>query len=518
MGKIDGFMLYEREMPRKRPVAARVKDYREYYLPMPEKALKQQGARCMDCGIPFCHSGCPLGNIIPDWNDLVYRNDWKRALDFLHETNNFPEWTGRVCPAPCEEACVLGINEPPVTIKNIELSIIERGFEEGEVRPCPPAVRTGKQVAVVGSGPAGLACADQLNKAGHTVTVFERADRIGGLLRYGIPDFKMEKWTIDRRLQIMEAEGIVFRPGVNVGYDITAEQLRAEFEAIVLCGGATKPRDLPIPGRDLDGIHFAMEFLPQQNKRVAGDEIAFRPRSWHGLPGREAHGQDAHATCGWWFSDYGRDILATGKDVIIIGGGDTGSDCVGTSNRHQARSVTQFELLAQPPDGRPPSQPWPYWPMKMRASSSHKEGCQRHWSILTKRFLGENGRVTGLETVNVEFISNNGGRPQMQEVPGSEQIWPADLVLLAMGFLGPETGGIVEQLGVELDPRGNVRADETDYMTSVPGVFASGDLRRGQSLVVWAISEGREAARSVDRHLMGETHLPTKGDGDLPRI
>jgi glutamate synthase (NADPH/NADH) small chain len=451
----------------------------------------------MDCGLPFCHTGCPLGNVIPDFNDLVYRGDWERAIRVLHATNNFPEFTGRICPAPCEDACVLGISSSPVTIKNIELAIIERAFEEGFVKPEPPAHRTGKQIAIVGSGPAGLAAAQQLNRAGHLVTVFERADRIGGLLRYGIPDFKMEKHIIDRRLAIMEAEGIVFRPGVNVGYDVTGERLRREFDAIVLCGGSTRPRDLPVPGRELDGIHFAMEFLPQQNRRVAQDASPRRDR-------------------GWWFSRCLRDIVATDKHVVIIGGGDTGSDCIGTSNRQRARSVTQFELLSRPPQGRPAQQPWPYYPMKLRTSSSHAEGCERQWSICTKRFNGRNGRVTSLETVQVEWSTNGSGQ-KMREVPGTERTWPADLVLLAMGFVGPETDGIIAQLGVAPDERGNVRADE-HYQTSADGVFACGDMRRGQSLVVWAISEGREAARGVDLHLMGRTDLPAKGRGDLPRL
>ncbi len=501
MGKPTGFKEYRRETPEYLPVEQRVKEYREFARQLPVVKLREQGARCMDCGIPFCHTGCPLGNIIPDFNDQVYHDNWKRAIEFLHSTNNFPEFTGRVCPAPCEEACVLGINEPPVTIKNMELSIIERAFEEGWVVPHPPSKRSGKKVAVVGSGPAGLACADQLNHAGHEVTVFERADRIGGLLRYGIPDFKMEKWTIDRRTDIMEAEGVVFKTGVDVGRDITGDELQNQFDAIILCGGSTKPRDLPIPGREMDGIHYAMEFLPQQNKRVAGDEVAWKS------PDPE----------GWWFSRYPRDIRADGKDVIIIGGGDTGSDCVGTSNRHGAASVTQFELLPKPPEDRPDQQPWPYWPMKMRTSSSHEEGCERHWSIMTKEFCGEEGKVTGLKTVEVAFEPVNGGRPKLVEKPGTEKTWKADLVLLAMGFVGPETDSVVAQLGCELDERGNVKASESDYATSVPGVYVSGDMRRGQSLVVWAISEGREAARSVDIFLTGKTLLPTKGVGDLPR-
>ncbi len=497
MGKPTGFKEYARQVPEERAPAQRVEDYREFLIQLPVVQLREQGARCMDCGLPFCHNGCPLGNIIPDFNDLVYRDDWERAIRVLHATNNFPEITGRVCPAPCEDACVLGIINPPVTIKNIELAIIERAFEEGWVKPEPPTHRSGKRVAVVGSGPAGLAAAQQLNRAGHTVTVFERADRIGGLLRYGIPDFKLEKHVLDRRLAIMEAEGIVFKTGVNVGRDIVGEELRRLFDAVVLCGGSTRPRDLPVPGRDLDGIHFAMEFLPQQNKRVGGDPDAWTDR-------------------GWWFSGHRRDILATGKHVVIIGGGDTGSDCVGTSNRHKAESVTQFELLPKPPEGRPTHQPWPYYPMKLRTSSSHKEGCERFWSIATKRFLGSQGRVTGLETVEVEWVTNGAG-PKMRELPGTEKTWPADLVLLAMGFVGPETDGIVAQLGCRLDDRGNIQADE-NYMTSVPGVFACGDARRGQSLVVWAISEGREAARGVDIHLTGHTELPTKGQGDLPRV
>ncbi|MGB4257311.1 MAG: glutamate synthase subunit beta [Phycisphaerae bacterium] len=554
MGKPTGFKEIPRQEFRDLPVEERRKHYREFHIPLPVVQLQQQGARCMDCGVPFCHTGCPLGNLIPDWNDLVYLGDWRRAIDFLHSTNNFPEFTGRVCPAPCEESCVLGINEPPVTIKQIEYSIIERAFEEGWIKPNPPVKRTGRKIAIVGSGPAGLAAADQLNRAGHWVTVFERADRIGGLLRYGIPDFKLEKRVLDRRLAIMEAEGVTFRPGVNVGFDITADELNREFDAIVLAGGATKPRDLPIPGRELEGIHFAMEFLPQQNKRVAGDKIAHAAAAVAAglrtgrsdaaaadlrtgrsdvvaaglctgrsdavatdLHTNRSAGVDAGAPAGrWWFSQGKGDILATDKHVIIIGGGDTGSDCVGTSNRQGARSVTQFELLPKPPEGRPANQPWPYWPMKLRTSSSHEEGCQRYWSILTRRFIGEAGRVTGLETVEVEWTQSNGSRPQMREIPGSEKLWPADLVLLAMGFVGPEPDGVIAQLGVELDERGNVKTDE-NYRTSRSNVFACGDMRRGQSLVVWAISEGREAARSIDQHLMGCTLLPTKGEGDLPR-
>ncbi len=487
MGKPSGFKEFTRELPHKIPVAERLKFYREFYEPFPEEKVKKQAARCMDCGVPFCHTGCPLGNIIPDWNDLVYRGRWREAIDRLHATNNFPEFTGRLCPAPCEEACVLGINEPPVTIEQIEKEIIERAFAEGWVKPEPPEFRTGKKIAVIGSGPAGLACAQQLNRAGHTVTVFERESRIGGLLRYGIPDFKMEKAVIDRRLAVMEAEGIVFKPGVNVGTDITGEQLKKDFDAVVLAIGATRGRDLNVPGRELDGIHLAMEFLPQQNKVVAGDK----------LPSQ---------------------ILATDKHVIVIGGGDTGSDCIGTSNRHGAKSVTNFELLPMPPRDRPAHQPWPFYPMKLRTSTSHDEGCERVFAVSTKEFIGKDGRVTHLKTVNVRFApSPNGGPPKLEEVPGSEKIWPADLVLLAMGFVGPETDGIVKQLGCELDNRGNVKADE-HYATSVPGVFTAGDARRGQSLIVWAISEGREAARGVDTWLMGSSQLPTKVGHDLPRV
>ena len=441
----------------------------------------------MDCGVPFCHAGCPLGNSIPDFNDRVYRGDWRAASRCLHATNNFPEFTGRLCPAPCEEACVLGINEPPVTIEQIEKEIVERAFAEGWIVPEPPGVRTGRKVAVIGSGPAGLACAQQLNRAGHEVVVFERADRIGGLLRYGIPDFKMEKTVLDRRLAVMAGEGIRFRTGARVGENITGEQLLNEFDAIVLAIGATRPRDLPIPGRELSGVHFAMDFLPQQNRVVAGDRV----------PGQ---------------------ITAAGKNVVIIGGGDTGSDCIGTSIRQGARSVVNFELFPKPPTGRTPSQPWPYYPMRLRMSSSHEEGGERHFSVSTKEFLGRRGTLTGLRTVEVAFEpAPSGGPPRLVERPGTVREWPADLVLLAMGFLGPEPDGIVRQLGVALDARGNIRTD-ADYATNVPKVFAAGDSRRGQSLIVWAISEGRECARGVDRRLMGRSSLPTKNGFDLPRI
>lgn len=486
MGKPTGFKEYTRELPATRPAEARVGDYRELVEPFPADKLRQQAARCMDCGVPFCHSGCPLGNIIPDWNDLVYRNRWREALDRLHATNNFPEFTGRLCPAPCEESCVLGINEPAVTIELIEKTIIERGFENGWVVPQPPAARTGKTVAIVGSGPAGLACAQQLNRAGHAVTVFERADRIGGLLRYGIPDFKLEKGIIDRRLKLMETEGVVFRPGVNVGSDLPVEDLK-KFDAVVLCGGATKPRDLAVPNRELEGIHFAMEFLGPQNRLVAGD----RPDRDRFLA-----------------------ISARGKRVIVIGGGDTGSDCIGTSLRHGAKSVTSFELMPMPPKERPAGQPWPYYPMRLRTSSSHQEGGRRFWAISTKRFVGAGGRLRSLITVNLEFAKKD-GRVQMVEVPGSEHEWPTELVLLALGFLGPEPDGVVARLGVDLDERGNVKAE--NYATNVRGVFSAGDMRRGQSLIVWAISEGREAARAVDEYLMGFSLLPSKGGPDLPR-
>jgi glutamate synthase (NADPH/NADH) small chain len=476
MGKITGFLEYERGKIKKEAVADRLKHWREFERETPEEELRIQGARCMDCGIPFCHKGCPLGNIIPDWNDLVYRNRWREAINRLHSTNNFPEFTGRICPAPCEEACVLNINNDPVTIKNIEKHIIDHAWADGWVTPHIPPRRTGKKVAVVGSGPAGMACAQQLARAGHLVTLFERADRIGGLLRYGIPDFKMEKWLIDRRMAQMEAEGVTFRTNAHVGVNVPIEELQRDFDAIVLSGGATKPRDLPVPGRELEGIHFAMEFLPQQNKVVAGDIVA-------------------------------NQILATGKRVVILGGGDTGSDCLGTSNRHGAVSVHQFELLPQPPKDRPQLS-WPNWPMIMRSSSSHEEGVTRDWSINTKGFVGDAaGNVKQLQGVRLEWSQDN-GRPVMKEIPGSEFTLDCELVLLALGFLGPEPDTMIAQLGVALNERGNVNVD-ADYLTSVNGVFACGDMRRGQSLVVWAIWEGRECARGVDRVLMGETALPS---------
>jgi glutamate synthase (NADPH/NADH) small chain len=431
----------------------------------------------MDCGIPFCHQGCPLGNLIPDWNDLVYRDHWREAIDRLHATNNFPEFTGSLCPAPCEAACVLGINDDAVTIKQIEMSIIDRAWSEGWVTPHVPKRKTGKRVAVVGSGPAGLTVAQQLARVGHEVVVFERADRIGGLLRYGIPDFKMEKWRIDRRLAQMEAEGVVFRPGVNVGVDVTADALLAEFDAICLAGGACQPRDLPIPGRELAGIHFAMDYLPQQNRRNAGD----------GVPDEAFEN-------------------ARGKDVIIIGGGDTGADCLGTVHRHGCRSVHQLEIVPRPPEGRAPNNPWPQWWNTFKTSSAHEEGGVREYSISTVRFLGEDGRVTGLETVHVEAKHEN-GRLHFAAVPGSERTYPADIVLLAMGFVGSERAGMLEQLGVELDRMGNVKTDG-ERRTSVPKVFAAGDMARGQSLIVWAIAEGRHVAHTIDEQLMGASDLP----------
>jgi glutamate synthase (NADPH/NADH) small chain len=484
MGKPTGFKEFERKTPVERPVEERIQDYNEVYQPFSDVKLQDQAARCMNCGIPFCHIGCPLGNIIPEWNDLVYNGHWKQAWEILSATNNFPEFTGRLCPAPCEEACVLGINEPAVTIENIEKHIVEHAFREGWVRPEPPEERTGKTVAVIGSGPSGLAAAQQLNRAGHQVTVFERSDRIGGLLRYGIPDFKLEKNVIDRRVAVLEAEGIVFKTGEAVE---SADQLKG-FDAVVLAIGSTVGRDMPVLGRDLDGVHYAMEFLPLQNKTCAGDFD--KPQ-----------------------------LSAEGKNVVVIGGGDTGSDCVGTSIRHGAKSVVNFELFPQPPEYRPTHQPWPYWPMKLRTSSSHREAGQdpRNYCILTKEFIGTNGKVTGVKTVNVDFNrERKTGNATMDEVPGSEKIWKADLVLLALGFVGPERDNAVSALGVELDERGNIKAG-ANYQTSVENVFAAGDCRRGQSLIVWAISEGRETARCVDEYLMGETCLPTKGPADLPR-
>jgi glutamate synthase (NADPH/NADH) small chain len=472
MGNPTGFIEIARVTPERRPVSERVHDWKEVYKDFPEDKLKGQAARCMDCGVPFCHQGCPLGNIIPDWNDLVYRGRWQEAIARLHATNNFPEFTGRICPAPCEGSCVLGINADPVTIKQVEVTVIDRAFREGWVKPNIPSVRTGKRVAVVGSGPAGLAAAAQLNQAGHWVTVFERADRIGGLLRYGIPEFKMEKQILNRRLSLMIEEGIKFRTNANVGVNVSVEELRKDFDAILLAGGSTMPRDLPVPGRNLDGIHFAMAYLPLQNKRCEGDEIS-----------------DAEF------------ITAKDKNVVIIGGGDTGADCLGTAHRQGAKSVVQFELLPKPPAERAADNPWPTWPNIFRTSSAHEEGGDRDYSVMTKSFKG-NGKVESLQAVRVEFVDRS-----IREVPGTEFELECDLVLLAMGFLGPERNGMLSQLGVNINERGNVAID-ANKMTNVAGVFAAGDMSRGQSLVVWAIREGRVAAREMDRYLMGSTDLP----------
>jgi len=476
MGKVTGFLELQRIAEAAEPVPLRVRHYREFYVALKDDEAAKQGARCMDCGIPFCQTGCPIHNVIPDWNDLAYRHQWQSALEVLHSTNNFPEFTGRVCPAPCEAACTLNINDDPVGIKSIEHFLIDKGWEEGWVVPQPPAKKTGRRVAVVGSGPAGMACAQQLARAGHDVVLFEKSDRIGGLLRYGIPDFKMEKHLIDRRMAQMAEEGVEFRPNANVGVDVEPAALQAEFDAIALTGGAEAPRDLPVPGRDLAGIHFAMDFLPQQNKVVAGDPVT---------------GQ----------------IAAGGRHVVVIGGGDTGSDCVGTSNRQGALSVTQFELLPQPPEVENKPLVWPYWPIKLRTSSSHEEGVNRDWAVATKRFEGRNGKVEKLVAVRVEWKKDGGGM-KMVEVPDSDFEMKADLVLFAMGFLGPVTAGLVEKFGVARDARTNVKADTDNYRTSVDKVFAAGDMRRGQSLIVWAIREGRQCARAIDEFLMGASSLP----------
>ena len=478
MGKLKGFLEIERQKPPSRPVDERLQDWHEVYLRHATPDLQAQGARCMDCGIPFCHQGCPLGNLIPDWNDLTYRAKWREAIDRLHKTNNFPEWTGRLCPAPCEGSCVLAIDDEPVTIKAIELSTVERAFEEGWISPSPPESRTGKSVAIVGSGPAGLAAADQLNGAGHTVTVYEKSNRIGGLLRYGIPEFKMEKRYLKRRLDIMGAEGVRFRTGVNVGVDLPARQLRTEHDAVLLAGGAGWPRDLKVPGRELEGIHYAMEYLTQQNHICEGDSV----------PSEQF-------------------ISAVGKHVVIIGGGDTGADCLGTVHRQGAASVAQFELLPRPPDERSEDNPWPTWPNVFRVSAAHEEGGERIYAVSTQRFSGNaDGHVTALHAHKVNMRRTN-GRPAFEPVPDSEFDMPVDLVLLAMGFLGPDRPGMLEELGVKLTPRGNVWRDET-WMTSVPGVFTAGDMQRGQSLIVWAIAEGRSAARGIDTFLMGTSDLP----------
>ena len=477
MGKDTGFLEIAREEPGRLPVAERIHLYKEFSLPMADADVARQGARCMDCGIPFCQSGCPVNNIIPDWNDLVYRSDYRTALDVLHSTNNFPEFTGRVCPAPCEAACTLNINDDAVTIKSIEHAIIDRGWREGWIVPQPPSRRTGKRVAVVGSGPAGLACSQQLARAGHDVVLFEKADRVGGLLRYGIPDFKMEKPHLDRRVEQMRAEGVVFRTGIHIGVNYEANRLLEDFDAVVLAGGSEHPRDLEVPGRELDGIHFAMDYLPLQNKRVAGDDV----------PGQ---------------------LVATGKHVVVLGGGDTGSDCIGTSIRQGAASVTNFELMPRPPLQENKPLTWPSWPMKLRVSSSHDEGCERDFAIATKGFSGEGGKVKILHAVRLGWKQDGRGGLRPEEIPGSAFDVPADLVLLAMGYLHPVKKGMLEQLGVTLDGRGNVKADTDRYQTSSPKVFAAGDMRRGQSLVVWAIREGRQAARAVDEALMGASELP----------
>ncbi|MFD2542421.1 glutamate synthase subunit beta [Lacinutrix gracilariae] len=488
MGKITGFLEFKRENESYIAPEKRIENYKEFTVPLKEDHLKNQGARCMDCGIPFCHSGCPLGNLIPDFNDKVYKGKWKEAAEILHKTNNFPEFTGRLCPAPCEEACVLGINEDPVTIENIEKNIVETAFKEGWIKANPPKVRTEKTVAVIGSGPAGLAAAQQLNRAGHTVTVFERDAKVGGLLRYGIPDFKMEKHVIDRRVAVLEEEGITFKTNAHVGVNVDAIKLKNDFDAVVLCGGATVRRSIPIPGADVKGVTQAMDFLKQNNQYVDG------------------------------LADFKDIISAKDKDVIVIGGGDTGSDCIGTSNRHGANSVTNFEILSKPSVGRPANQPWPYWPMKLKTTSSHQEGVERFFSISTKEFLGDKqGNLTGLKTVEVEWIFTPGERPQLKEIEGTEKEWKCNLALLALGFTGAEKT-LAEQFGLNMDFRTNIEASTKDYKTNIPGVFAAGDMRRGQSLIVWAISEGRQAAYHIDTYLMGESFLPLKDDFDLPRV
>ncbi|MEQ9426725.1 MAG: glutamate synthase subunit beta [Cyclobacteriaceae bacterium] len=473
MGKPTGFIEFDRELPKTRDPKARINDYKELYVEFPEEKSNQQAARCMDCGIPFCHNGCPLGNNIPEFNDAVYNKNWKLAIDILHTTNNFPEFTGRICPAPCEASCVLGINKPAVAIEHIEKTIAEKAFDLGYIKAKPPKFRTGKKVAVVGSGPAGLAAAAQLNKAGHSVTVYERDPEVGGLLRFGIPDFKLEKRIVERRVKIMREEGVEFMTNTEVGKNLKVDKLKADFDSILLCGGSTIPRDLPIPGRDLSGIHFAMEFLTQQNRVVSG------------------------------LMKDGKQLSATDKNVIVIGGGDTGSDCVGTSNRHKAKSITQIELLAKPPLERGKNNPWPEWPMIVRTSTSHEEGADRQWAILTKEFIGKNGQLTGLKVVDIKW-----GKKGFEEIAGTERILPCELALIAAGFVHPQKEGLLDQLGVDFDERGNVAT--TDYATSEDGVFAAGDMRRGQSLVVWAISEGREAARAVDKYLEGVTYLEGK--------
>jgi len=497
MGKITGFLEFTREMPGKKPVADRLKHYNEFVERYSESKLNEQSARCMDCGVPFCHSGCPLGNVIPEFNDAVFRKNYEEAYSILASTNNSPEFTGRICPAPCESACVLGINQPPVAIEEIEKHIIEIAFEKGFVKPRRPLVRTGKKVAVVGSGPAGLAAAAQLNYAGHLVTVFERDDAPGGLLRYGIPDFKLEKWVVDRRISLLEEEGVIFRCLAHVGVNININDLLREYNAIVLAGGSTAPRDLAIPGRELNGVHFAMDFLKQNNKRVAGKNPLINSAIESNILTEE--------------------VLATGKNVIVIGGGDTGSDCVGTSNRHGALSVTQFELMPKPPENRTQHMPWPSYPMLLKTTTSHEEGAQRHWAVATKEFIGdENGNLKALKVVDLEWTASADGRPaQFTEVKGSEREMPCELALLAMGFVHPQHSGMITELALDTDARGNVKASEKDYKTSISKIFSAGDMRRGQSLVVWAISEGRECARKVDEFLMGASILEAKEDSIL---
>jgi len=483
MGKLKGFIEYERTDEGLVPVKKRVKNYKEFTLKPSDEKLKEQGGRCMDCGVPFCHSGCPLGNLIPDFNDAVYNNEWEKALYLLHSTNNFPEFTGRLCPAPCEAACVLGLINPPVSIEMIEKYIVERGFKEGWIKPNPPKIRTGKKIAVVGSGPAGLAAAQQLNKVGHEVHVFERDSKIGGLLRYGIPDFKMEKHVIDRRLSILEEEGIKFYTETEVGKDLSCEKLK-EYDSVVLCGGATIKRNLPIKGSNLNGVKQAMDFLKLQNEVVDG------------------------------IKKTSEDLNAKNKDVIVIGGGDTGSDCIGTSNRQEAKSVTNFEIMPKPSKERSDENPWPYWPFKLKTTSSHEEGIHREWSILTKEFVGDKmGNVKSLKTVEVEWIKKEGQRPQLKEIDGSEKLWPCDLALLALGFTGHEPD-LIDKLALKTDDNNQIITN--NYQTSVPKIFSAGDMRRGQSLIVWAISEGREAAYEVDKFLMGSSKLETKEKGDLP--